>query len=120
KSNKNFGALNRLLGRNVMFENGAHWQRHHMIANPAFQRAMPVQWFGRLMQKLFEKFATENHHVKVNSYLKRFTLDITGLLVFGFNFNSINEAESRWTGLYKEVIEGVANPLYLLFPVLEN
>lgn len=121
QSDGSLRASNRLFGgSNVMFENGAHWKRHRMIANPAFHRAMPVQLFGRLTQKLIEKFTTENYHVKVDDYLRRFTLDVTGLSAFGFDFNSLDEEKSRWAELYRTAIEGVANPLYLLFPILEN
>ncbi|RUP50861.1 cytochrome P450 [Jimgerdemannia flammicorona] len=111
----------RLFGRsNIVFQNGDHWKRHRKIANPAFHRSMPVQLFGALTQALFKKFEADGNRVDVHDYLQRFSLDAIGKAGFGFDFNSIDDTESKWTKIYGDIRAGTSVPLFLLFPVLEQ
>jgi len=111
----------RLLGsNNIIFQNGDHWKRHRKIANPAFHRSLPVKLFGNLTQKLFEKFEADGNHIDVHDYMQRYTLDVIGKAGFGFDFNSIENAESSWAVIYSDVMGGIVDPLYSLFPTLEK
>ncbi|RUS18930.1 cytochrome P450 [Endogone sp. FLAS-F59071] len=110
----------RLLGAsNIVFRNGDHWRRHRKIANPVFQRSMPVKLFGTLTQKLFEMFEGEGRHIDAHLWMQRFTLDAIGLAGFGFDFNSI-DAENSWASTYNQIMAGASEPLFAIFPILEK
>ncbi|RUP46398.1 cytochrome P450 [Jimgerdemannia flammicorona] len=144
------GLTARLFGRSsIVFRNGDHWKRHRKIANPAFHRSMPVQLFGTLTQALFKKVEADGNRIDVHDYMQRFTLDVIGKASFGFDFQvssytspamlwftsryrshtfsrissslqSIDDAGSKWSKIYNDVVAGISAPIFAIFPVLDQ
>ncbi|CAM0143053.1 unnamed protein product [Umbelopsis sp. WA50703] len=114
----------RLLGnQNILGLNGAHWKKHRMIANPAFHRHMPVKLFGKLCEKMIQRFETEDDglsNVNVRVLMQRFTLDVIGLAGFGYDFQSLDNPDSERVKTYNSVMEGMRTPLFYFFPFLEK
>ncbi|KAI8147944.1 cytochrome P450 [Fennellomyces sp. T-0311] len=107
-------------GPNIVFLNGNAWKHQRMIANPVFHRAMPVDIFGRLAVKLFESIDLQEGHVNFQDVIKRYTLDVLGRGVLGFDFNSIEDKNSEWVLAYDQVMSNLRTPLYYLFPILDT
>ena len=38
----------------------------------------------------------------------------------GFDFNAVNDTNSEWVKRYTTVMSGALDPLYLMFPILDN
>lgn len=69
---------------NVVFSNGDVWKSQRKVMNPAFRRAVPIQLFGKLMQKVFEKIdAQQGESVVLIDLFERMTLDALSLGLFG-------------------------------------
>ncbi|RUS21135.1 cytochrome P450 [Endogone sp. FLAS-F59071] len=105
----------RLVGRffgssNIVFQNGEHWKRHRKIANPAFHRSMPVKLFGNLTQKLFGKIEADGYHIDAHDYMQRCHRQ----------GRSIEDTENSWAVVYNNIMDGLQDPLFLLFPILEK
>jgi cytochrome P450 len=62
--------------------NGDAWREHRKLANPAFQRSMPVLTFGQLAQQLFSEI-DKSETVEVTDLMTRLTLDAIGKAGFG-------------------------------------
>ncbi|KAI8140565.1 cytochrome P450 [Fennellomyces sp. T-0311] len=109
------------MGPSVLFLNGAHWKAQRMVINPAFHRAMPVELFGQLTQKLFAEIDLKNKSiVDFQNLMTRWTLDALGLAGFGFDFDSIKNPLSLWVTRYENIMRGVFNPLFLIFSSLDG
>jgi cholesterol 24(S)-hydroxylase len=87
--------------------------------NPAFHRAMPVQMFGRLLQKGFKNIEEQGHQVAALDFFQRLTLDALGHAVFGFDFGALNDREAVWTVTYESIRLNLRNPLAFAFPSMD-
>ncbi|CAO3620410.1 unnamed protein product [Cunninghamella blakesleeana] len=109
---------------NILFEVGAPWKKHRMLANPAFHKAQPVQLFGDLTRQLFnvweQQYPSSDFVVNFTNAMERLTLEIIGKAGFGFDFNAIKDERSEWKLIYDESSAAGRNPLYLFFPVLDK
>lgn len=71
---------------NVAVSNGETWKKQRRVMNPAFHRAMPVKTMNSVVPDLFnfiDKNREPNGEVLVSKAMKKFTLDVLGLTVFG-------------------------------------
>ncbi|KAL9545818.1 hypothetical protein MBANPS3_006962 [Mucor bainieri] len=107
-------------GPNLVFLNGPHWKTQRMVANPAFHRAQPIQLFGKLTQDLFERMDRLGETIDVHDLMERFTLEAIGRAGFGFEFNAIKDDNSPWVMTYNTVNAAMQEPLYFLFPSLDQ
>ncbi|KAI8093091.1 cytochrome P-450 cyp509A1 [Halteromyces radiatus] len=109
---------------NILQVNGQEWKKHRKLANPAFHRSMPVKFFGEKSQELFNYLNKENPGdsfiVDVGNIMERVTLDVIGMAGFGFNFSSLLDKNSEWKQIYDDVNRNVMDPMYALFPFLEQ
>ncbi|KAI7883978.1 cytochrome P450 [Lichtheimia hyalospora FSU 10163] len=115
--------LGRFTGiRHLVSLNGHEWKAQRKIANPAFHRTMPVAVFGRLGAKLFSMMdsLSEKGPIDFHDMTERWTLDVMGLVIYGFDFNAVNDTNSEWVKRYTTVMSGAFDPLYLMFPILDN
>ncbi|KAG2187289.1 hypothetical protein INT44_004974 [Umbelopsis vinacea] len=113
-----FGGAN-----NIVVLNGGVWKKHRMIANPVFHRSMPVKLFGRLCEKMMTRFEMEGdglENVDVPMFLQRFTLDVIGLAAFDYDFEALDKPDNEKVENYNILMEGIKNPLFFLFPILEK
>lgn len=68
----------------MVFSNGDVWKSQRKVMNPAFRRAVPVQLFGKLMQKVFGRVdAQQGKPVVLIDLFERMTLDALSLGLFG-------------------------------------
>ncbi|KAH8555194.1 cytochrome P450 [Umbelopsis sp. PMI_123] len=107
----------------IVVLNGSVWKKHRMIANPAFHRSMPVKLFGRLSEKMMVQFEKEGDgldNVDIPMFLQRFTLDVIGLAGFGYDFEALDNPDNEKVNTYNDVQDGVRNPLYFFFPILDR
>ncbi|CDS05134.1 hypothetical protein LRAMOSA07663 [Lichtheimia ramosa] len=112
-----------LVGPNILFETGEKWKEHRKIVNPAFHRSMPVALFGRLMQKLLhgELMTPTQALLNVHTITTRWTLDVIGLSSFDFDFHALDQIDNNpWVDRYHYLVAKAKNPLFFLFPILEQ
>ncbi|KAG1080916.1 hypothetical protein G6F42_023153 [Rhizopus arrhizus] len=91
-----------------------------MVANPAFHRAQPIQLFGKLTQDLFDRMDRLGETVDAHDLMERFTLEAIGRAGFGFEFNAIKDDNSPWVLNYNTINGALQDPLYFLFPILDQ
>ncbi|CAO3645093.1 unnamed protein product [Cunninghamella blakesleeana] len=117
--------LNQFLGfDNILTTNGAEWKKHRMLTNPAFKVALPARLFGETAQQLFNiwdmKYKNEPFEVDFHNMSERLTLDIIGKAGFGFDFNAVEDENSKWRVIYGILNRAVNDPLHAFFPFLET
>ncbi|KAI8380763.1 cytochrome P450 [Blakeslea trispora] len=108
------------VGQNIFIANGHNWKAQRSIANPAFNRSMPVTMFGELSKTLFRSMEGMGDTIEVTSLLRRYTLDAIGRAAFGFDFNATVDPSSKWVVRYEAINEALQDPLFFLFPILEQ
>ncbi|CAI2177351.1 1454_t:CDS:10 [Funneliformis geosporum] len=107
-------------GTNVVFSNGDVWKRHRFITNPAF-KSIPMQLFDDITVKLLKVIEkVDNEPIEVKDLMDRLILDVLGRIAFKFDFNYLEDPTNVLVTTYKEAIAEVNNPLYFLFPFIEN
>ncbi|KAI8339869.1 cytochrome P450 [Chlamydoabsidia padenii] len=104
---------------NIAVVNGERWKTQRKVMNPAFHRSMPVQMFGRLLQKGFKNIEKQGNEVPILDFFQRLTLDALGIAAFGFDFESLDNPDSIWTNTYEKVRVGLRSPLSFVFPRLD-
>ncbi|CDH52107.1 cytochrome p450 [Lichtheimia corymbifera JMRC:FSU:9682] len=114
-----------LVGPNVLFETGEKWKEHRKVANPAFHRSMPVALFGRLMEKLLHgeliTATGDDGILNVHTLTTRWSLDAIGLSSFDFDFHALDQIDNNpWVDRYHYLVAKAKNPLFFLFPILEQ
>ncbi|CAO0796787.1 unnamed protein product [Mucor circinelloides] len=108
-------------GPSMVFLSGADWKRHKKIANPAFQRSMPVKIFGNLTIKMFETMESyDTNTIDVLDLFERLTLDAIGLAGFDFDFNALGDKNNKWVHYYDSIKIGMANPFFMIFPAFDT
>ena len=71
-------------GPNIVLLTGPVWKKHRKIANPAFQRSMPIKTFGQLTRKMYATMdELNNDTIDVFELFERWTLDAIGIAGFG-------------------------------------
>ncbi|KJA29606.1 hypothetical protein HYPSUDRAFT_31542 [Hypholoma sublateritium FD-334 SS-4] len=110
----------RFVGKtNVILSNGEAWTRHSHVVKSALTRNLPISEFVSLGKKLFKKMGNGGR-IKWDDYTMRFTLDAVGSTALGHNFRAIEDDHSPFVAQYNEVMDGIASPLYIVFPKLEK
>ncbi|KAI8988312.1 cytochrome P450 [Mycotypha africana] len=103
-------------GPSILSVSGPDWKRHRKIANPAFQRSMPITTFGELTIKMFEVINKEpGDTIDVLDLFERWTLDAIGITGFDFDFNALGDKHNKWVDYYDSVKGGMSNPFFIFF-----
>ncbi|TFY79240.1 hypothetical protein EWM64_g4773 [Hericium alpestre] len=110
----------RFVGKtNVILSNGMNWQRHSRVVRSALGRTIPIADFVLLSKKLFSVMGSGGRLVW-DDLTMRFTLDAVGATTFGHDFQAITDVNSPFVKDYNRVMDGIASPLYIVFPKLET
>ncbi|RCI02684.1 cytochrome P450-dit2 [Rhizopus stolonifer] len=96
---------------NVGIANGKDWKRQRKIMNPAFHRSMPIKTMASIIPSLFDLIEEEQGKIIVPAVMRDLTLDILGLTIFGFDFNSMQGSSDEWKRIYTTVNEALVDPL---------
>ncbi|KAK9762111.1 hypothetical protein K7432_012467 [Basidiobolus ranarum] len=110
----------KLTSVNIVSSNGDEWRKHRRVANPAFHRTWTTSTFGELMSRLISEIDRTSTNVPVKEMMQRMTLDALGKAIFDYDFNSIENQGGEIVKLYNTIMTGLGNPLYAMFPFLEN
>lgn len=113
----------RLIGRsNILLSNGERWRKHSRLVRTAINQTLPIAQFAVLARRLIAVIARTSdtgEPVRFDDLSQRFALDAVGTTAFGHDFDAIAR-ESEFVRLYNGIMHGIANPLYLIMPVLER
>jgi cytochrome P450 len=121
---------------NIVLSEGQIWKSQSDLLRNAIRQAHLLSIFSVLSQKLIERIG-KGGTVVWNEYTRRFTLDAVGLTIFGHDFQSLDlvvrgekggagTAEKSKSGQtdvsvqYSNMMNGIANPVYLALPILEK
>ncbi|KAG2213089.1 hypothetical protein INT47_011238 [Mucor saturninus] len=107
-------------GPNIVMLNGPEWKKHRMVANPAFHRSMPVKMFGKLTQDMINVIDSMEETVDISNLLHRWTLEAIGKAGFDFEFNAIKEQNNEWMTRYTKINQGLRDPKFIFFPLLDT
>ncbi|KAI9299955.1 cytochrome P450, partial [Cunninghamella echinulata] len=110
--------------KNILTSTGSEWSKHRKLTNPAFHRSLPAKFFGETAQGLFKiwdnEYKDKPFEVNINNMTERVTLDLIGKAGFGFDFNAVADEQSPWKQTYEILMEAFAEPIFFMFPILEN
>lgn len=110
----------RFVGRtNVILSNGMPWTRHSHVVKSALSRNLPIYQFVSLANKLFKKMGNGGL-IRWDDYTMRFALDAVGTTAIGHDFHAIEDDHSPFVQQYNDVMDALADPLFLVFPKLER
>ncbi|KAI0346712.1 cytochrome P450 [Trametopsis cervina] len=110
----------RLIGRNnILLSNGDKWRMHSKVIRNAINQTIPVAQFAALSRRVFSVFGPGESIQRFDDMSQRFALDAVGTTAFGYNFDAIAH-ESEFVHNYNHIMHGIANPLYLIVPLLER
>ncbi|PPR01287.1 hypothetical protein CVT24_006362 [Panaeolus cyanescens] len=110
----------RFVGKtNVILSNGEAWVRHSHVVKSALNRNLPIHEFVSLAKMLFKKMG-DGGLIRWDDYTMRFALDAVGSTALGHNFRAIEDDHSPFVKEYNEVMDGISNALYIVFPKLEK
>ncbi|KAI0319618.1 cytochrome P450 [Amylostereum chailletii] len=108
------------IGRsNILLSNGEQWRKHSHIIRSAINQTIPVAQFVALARRLFAFMDSRATIPRFDDMSQKYALDAVGTTVFGHDFNAIAE-ESDFVRNYNNIMHGIANPLYVILPVLER
>ncbi|KAI7893584.1 cytochrome P450 [Mucor mucedo] len=107
-------------GPNILMLNGPEWKKHRMVANPAFHRSLPVKMFGKLTQDMIKVMDKMEGTINISDLLHRWTLEAIGKAGFDFEFNAIKDRDSEWIIRYNKINQGLRDPKFFFFPLLDS
>lgn len=109
----------RLIGRmNMIQANGDAWKKHSRIVRAALLNNLPVEMFAALSHKVFALIG-KGGLKRWDDIAQRVALDAVGASVLGHDFDAITQ-ESDFVLEYNSIMHEIANPVYLVMPVLER
>ncbi|CAO3622916.1 unnamed protein product [Cunninghamella echinulata] len=110
--------------KNILMTTGSEWLKHRKLTNPAFHRSLPARLFGETAQGLFKIWDNEYNdkpfEINIHNINERVTLDIIGKAGFEFDFNAVADEQSPWKKTYDIINTASSDPLFFMFPILEN
>ncbi|KAH7905603.1 cytochrome P450 [Hygrophoropsis aurantiaca] len=115
---------------NIVWTNGETWKKQSQIVHQAFHLPLPIDLFAALAENLFQVIETaptaallvvdpHTHTVCWSDLTQRFALDAVGTSIIGHNFDSIR-SKSEFVSDYNQMMRDIAQPLYLIAPLLER
>lgn len=110
----------RLIGNdNVFMSNGEMAKRHMRVVRNSIQKTMPVGMFAELARIAMSQIG-QGGRVRWDDYANRYTLDAFGRGVVGYDFEALTKPHGSFVRRYQEVMAAIANPAYVVLPVLER
>ena len=107
------------LGReNIFFTEGDQWRKHSRIFKAAMQRTMPIEHFIATSRRLLALLG-DGGKVNWSDLTHRFTLDVVGATVLGYDFAALDHPHGSFVAQYHEVMTAISDPLYIFLPMLE-
>ncbi|KAJ1907103.1 hypothetical protein IWQ60_011929, partial [Tieghemiomyces parasiticus] len=121
----------RFVGNSLAFAHSRDWRRIRRMVSPAFHQASPAQIMGDTVRRMFAALVRDFPSLRVgtngqactvamDAYLGRLTMDILGRTVYGYDFRSLENPDSKYAVLLASIVDQLCNPLYILFPWLDN
>jgi len=97
---KNLRVLKGFLGKGLLTLEGADWQRHRRICNPAFQPKLIQESLEDAVPALMKKMIAywkqvENRGIHISNHFFNLTLDIIGKVAFAHEFHAL-ESIKNW------------------------
>ncbi|KAJ9076277.1 hypothetical protein DSO57_1027774 [Entomophthora muscae] len=114
--------LRKTLGySNLLMADGSDWRRHRRVANPAFKASFSPVTFGDCTKDLISLIeSSQGKPLQMLDLFKRLTLDALGKGLFSYEFGAVAEKGNPVLELYDDVTKAMFNPIYLIFPFLED
>ncbi|KAJ7471054.1 cytochrome P450 [Mycena latifolia] len=104
---------------NILVSNATQWKKQSRLINDAINLQMPVEQFVALADKVKTLLGPGTNTVRWDEFAQRFAVDALGSTVFGHDFEALKE-QSMFVREYNGVMSGIANPIYLIAPLLER
>ncbi|KAI0029802.1 cytochrome P450 [Vararia minispora EC-137] len=110
----------RLTGaQNVIFSDGDTWARHAESVRSVLHNHLPMDIFAALSRKLI-RIIGDGGRIRWSDYTHRFTLDVVGLAIMGYDFDTLEDPNGTLVQQYTSVMTDISHPLYVGFPILEK
>ncbi|KAJ9054625.1 hypothetical protein DSO57_1012261 [Entomophthora muscae] len=107
---------------NILISDGSDWRHHRRISNPAFKTSWSPDMFAQCTKNLVNLIeASPGEPFQVQDLFRRLTLDVLGKGLFSYDFEAVAKRNvDPILKLYEEVMRAMFNPIYLIFPFLED
>lgn len=119
---------------NIFFTEGEDWKRHSRQLKQALQGQVPMSEFVRLSKKTLQKIdehkrmpgtrSNSDHSegvvVRWDELLHRFTLDVVGVTVLGYDFQALDDPDTPFVNGYRASLDALTSPAYVFIPKLEK
>ncbi|KAH7883400.1 cytochrome P450 [Phlebopus sp. FC_14] len=105
--------------------NGDEWKRKSSLVQGAFAQPLPIDLFTSLSRSVFEAIeatssdSSNSFTVCLSDIAQNFALDAVGTSLLGYHFDALR-VQSPFVNDYNQMMDDIANPLYLVFPVLKR
>lgn len=104
---------------NILVSNATQWKKQSRLINDAINLQMPVEQFVALADNVKALLGEGTRTVRWDEFAQRFAVDALGSTVFGHDFEALKQ-QSMFVREYNGVMSGIANPIYLIAPLLER
>ena len=106
---------------NIFFSDGDAWAKHAQTVREVLHRNIPVDIFVALSHKLLSVLSqSDGGHRPWSSLAHRFTLDVVGQAILGYNFEALEQPDGFLVKQYRDIMHDISQPLYIAFPILER
>ncbi|KAI8869761.1 cytochrome P450 [Ramicandelaber brevisporus] len=110
-----------LLGNNIVLTRYHDWVRHRRIVSPALARNWDTKQFGEAVHNTMDRIVASNGEaINAHDLTSNITLDAFGAVLFDTKFNAIKDPGNRFSVLYRELMDHMFKPFYLMFPMLDS
>ncbi|CAO3661351.1 unnamed protein product [Rhizopus stolonifer] len=105
---------------NIVMTNGETWKKQRKMMNPIFHRLMPTKTMASVIPTLFSVIEKGDGRVPITTAMKDFTLDILGLTIFDFDFQTLNGDPENWASTYNVVTDSLFDPFSSVLTYFEQ
>ncbi|ORX92392.1 cytochrome P450 [Basidiobolus meristosporus CBS 931.73] len=101
----------KFVGANIIFTNGKEWKLRREIVWPIFQLGWEPSSIGGVVLDFFKELDTKKAIPDMYHAIQLMTLDILGKVLYGYNFEAIQNPETTKAAL---------DMMYISFPILDR
>jgi cytochrome P450 len=122
---------------NIFFIEGEHWKRQSRKLKHVLQGPPPTSDLVALSKKTLRKIEEQSKPrpysalekssanskgviIPWSELMHRFTLDVVGLLILGYDFQALDDPDSPFVNGYHASLDALTSPAYVFVPKLER
>ncbi|KAJ1953758.1 hypothetical protein IWQ62_005916, partial [Dispira parvispora] len=114
-------SLRYYFGEGILSAHGENWKRQRRLLIPAFRSTLALETPVKCCQRLIDIIDCYlDRPMDILHFMRRTTMDVLGLAIFGIDFQVTNDGKNEFYTLYSEIVSDFLNPLYLIIPFVNQ